>query len=265
MPFLPPNQQCQSTEGLSKQYTYTHTHTHKHTHTTILQLSGFYLVEPRWAGTRRNIHPLTSVVIVTHALSTSSICYDPWHPPCSIYVPDSLFPQSLSKFSLVYLLAWHPPLHTPYISSHSQCLLFTAHAHTIATCFAVVPRLCHLIRVSLSTLYLQLNDTHPSDHSHLCPLKWYLIFLSYRPGLTSMQHTTSHITAVQSLSHYQWHIYPGSPGQNPESCKWLCVCVRACMRASVHACVHACVCACVHACVYNALPCLALRVQYNTI
>jgi len=24
------------------------------------------------------------------------------------------FPQSLSKFSLVYLLAWHPPLHTPY-------------------------------------------------------------------------------------------------------------------------------------------------------
>ena len=38
-----------------------------------------------------------------------------WHPPCSIYVPDSLCPQSLSKFSLVYLLAWHPPFH----SSHS--------------------------------------------------------------------------------------------------------------------------------------------------
>jgi len=32
-------------------------------------------------------------------LSASSIYYDPWHPPCSIYVPDSLFPQSLSKCS----------------------------------------------------------------------------------------------------------------------------------------------------------------------
>jgi len=31
-----------------------------------------------------------------------------------------LVPQSLSKFSLVYLLAWHPPLHTPYISSPSE-------------------------------------------------------------------------------------------------------------------------------------------------
>ena len=30
------------------------------------------------------------------------------------------------KFSLVYLLAWHPPLHTPY----NHCLLFAAHAHT---------------------------------------------------------------------------------------------------------------------------------------
>jgi len=37
----------------------------------------------------------------------------------SIFNPHALqsFTQSLSKFSLVYLLAWHPPLHTPYISS----------------------------------------------------------------------------------------------------------------------------------------------------
>jgi len=51
-------------------------------------------------------------------------------------------------FSLVYLLAWHPPLHTPYISSPNYCLLFTAHANTVTTCFAVVPRLCPLILVS---------------------------------------------------------------------------------------------------------------------
>jgi len=39
---------------------------------------------------------------------------------------------------------------SPYISSPNQCLLFATHAHTIATCFAVVPRLCHLILISLS-------------------------------------------------------------------------------------------------------------------
>jgi len=60
--------------------------------------------------------------------------------------------STISKFSVVYLLAWHPPLHTPYISSPSCYLLFAAHAYTIATCFAVVPRLCHLILVCLSTL-----------------------------------------------------------------------------------------------------------------
>ena len=39
------------------------------------------------------------------------------------------------------------------------------------------------------------------DHSHLCPLKSHLIFLSYGPGLTSMQHTTSHTTAVHLARH----------------------------------------------------------------
>jgi len=124
---------------------------------TILQLSGFCPGKPGWAGTRRNIHPLTPIVVVSHPLSASFIYYDPWHPPCSIYVLDSLFAQSLSKFSFVYLLAWQIPLHTPDISSPNHCLLFTAHAHTIRTCFAVVPRLCHLILVSLSILYLEFH------------------------------------------------------------------------------------------------------------
>ena len=42
-----------------------------------------------------------------------------------------------------------PPLYTSYISSPNHCLLFTAYAHTITTCFAVVLRLCDLIPVSL--------------------------------------------------------------------------------------------------------------------
>ena len=96
----------------------------------------------------------------------------------SIYVSDSLFPQSLSKFSLVYLFTWHRPPHTLHISSRNHCLLFAAHAHTIATCFAIVPRLCHLILCSLSSLYFELyrelNATHPSNHSHLCKLKCHL-------------------------------------------------------------------------------------------
>jgi len=48
------------------------------------------------------------------------------------------YTQPLSMSSLVYLLVWSPPLHIPYISSLNQCLLFAAHVHTIATCFAVV-------------------------------------------------------------------------------------------------------------------------------
>jgi len=93
-----------------------------------------------------------------HSHQSSLICFlhlsDPWHNPCSIYEPDSISP--LSKFSLVYFLAWHPPLHTPYISSSSHCLRFAAHAYTIATCFAVIQKLYHLILVSLSTFYLEL-------------------------------------------------------------------------------------------------------------
>ena len=114
------------------------------TTTTILQLSGFCPGQPGWhTHTRRNIHPLTPIVVINHPLSTSSIYYDPWHPSSSICVPDSLFAQSLSKFSLVYLL---PGTLDPVIVLFLQHMLI----HTIATCFAVVPRLCHLILVSLS-------------------------------------------------------------------------------------------------------------------
>ena len=95
----------------------------------------------------------------------------------------AIFLHNLFPCPLVYLLVWSSPPHIPYISSLSQCLLFAAHAHTIATCFAVVSILYHLFLVFLSTPYLELcllptwnsvfylNITHPSDHSHLCSLK----------------------------------------------------------------------------------------------
>ena len=79
----------------------------------------------------------------------------PGHQSSSIYYDHSILPvqftclavfaQSLFKSSLLYLLVWHPPLHTPYVSSSNYFLLFTTPANAIATCFAVVLRLCHLI------------------------------------------------------------------------------------------------------------------------
>jgi len=88
-------------------------------------------------------------------------------PPCSIHVLDSLFAQPLSKSSLVYLLVWHPPLHTPHISSPNYCLLFAAHVHANTTWFAVVPRLCHLI--TLNTLLATLSCSF-TPHIHLTVL-----------------------------------------------------------------------------------------------
>ena len=105
-------------------------------------------------GARRNIHPLTPFLFIVHPLSTSSICYDPLHPLGSVYVLDSPLRQPLSRSSLVFLLALDPQLHTSCISSPSHHLLFAAHAHAIAVCSAVIPVLCHLYIVSLSTPYL---------------------------------------------------------------------------------------------------------------
>jgi len=52
---------------------------HAHTHTQpFLWLYGFGPGQPGWAGTRRNIHPLTPIVVISCTLSASSIYYDPW-------------------------------------------------------------------------------------------------------------------------------------------------------------------------------------------
>ena len=71
------------------------------THTTILCLCGFCPGQPGWAGTRRNILPLTAIVVISHSLSASSIYYDPWHPPCSIYMSGAW--KSFHNLSLSFL------------------------------------------------------------------------------------------------------------------------------------------------------------------
>jgi len=37
-----------------------------HIHTTVLRLCGFCPGQPGWAGTRRNIHPLTPIVVIKY-------------------------------------------------------------------------------------------------------------------------------------------------------------------------------------------------------
>ena len=59
----------------------------------------------------------------------------------------------------------HFILHT-YISSPNHYLLFATHAHTIATCFAVVPILHHLILVSLNH-FLGILSFSLMSHIHL--------------------------------------------------------------------------------------------------
>jgi len=132
-------------------------HTHNH-------FTAFWILSGTTRVSQYQKHsPTHTIVVISHSLSASSICYDLYHPPCSIYVPDSLFVQSLSKFSLVNLLAWH---------------------HFILHTFL------HLIIVFFS------------QHMPI-PSPRVFFFRSYGPGLTSVQHTTSHTTAVQCPSHFQ--------------------------------------------------------------
>ena len=99
--------------------------TSRQTHTTVLRLSGFCPGQPGRVGTRINIHPLTPIMVINHPLSACSIYYDPWPPPCLIYVFSSLFPQFPSKFSLVYFLDWHPALHITFL--HPIIVFFSQH------------------------------------------------------------------------------------------------------------------------------------------
>jgi len=113
------------------------------------------------------------------------------HTACSIYVPVSFFPHYPSKFSLVYLLAWHRPLHTPYISSPNLYLLFAAYAHTIATCFVVVSRFKIMSSnhsISLNPL-LETLSCSLTPHIHLTNLisaHWSATSFSFHMGQVSL-------------------------------------------------------------------------------
>jgi len=183
--------------------------------------SGFCPGQTRWAGIRRNIHPLTLIVVINHPLSASYIYYDPWHSLCSIYMPDSLFPQSLSKFSLVYLLAWHPPPH--------HCLLFAAHAHTVLHCI-VCQCFCSLLVTSV------LLRRWLGGRQDIRPVKNWVVgcWHGYLPGVRCRfaygpaDTTATHCVLLQEFQigfgfTFLVPAHPGSPGQNPYSRKTVVV------------------------------------------
>ena len=130
-----------------------HTHTHNH-FTALWNLSG----KTRVSRYQKKHSPTTLIVVINHPylLSPSTMIHGILY---SIYVLYSLSTISRQVF-------WHPTFHTPYISSRNHYLLFATHTHTMATCFAVVPRLCHLNLVSLSTLLGTLSCNF-TPHIHL--------------------------------------------------------------------------------------------------
>jgi len=127
-------------------------HTHAHTHTTVLWLYGFCQWQPEWAGTRRNIHPLLS-------WSLSLICF--------VHLLRSMAyslinPRAWLSFSTVSLQVFFGlPLGLAPSTSYSIHIFTQSLSFFCSTCpyhrncFTVVLRLCHLILVSLSTLYLE--------------------------------------------------------------------------------------------------------------
>jgi len=118
----------------------------------------------------------------------------------------SVFLHNPSPSFLLYT-SWPGTLqfifHTP-----NHCFLFTTHAHTIATCFALVPPLCHLILVSTWNCILWLKTTHPSDHSHQLPAEVppHFLFLQARSHFHATYYF-AHNCCTISLSLSMMYLY----------------------------------------------------------
>ena len=117
---------------------------------------------------------------------------------------------------LVYLLVWSPPPHIPYISSPNQCLLFAAHVHTIATCFAVVSILYHLLYYQLDHMQIICTSLQTDNHTSTSPLTSSLQN-SYNPRDSSPQYISWHKhTPTDKIHHHHQNsftaLFPGPPG-----------------------------------------------------
>jgi len=81
----------------------------------------------------------------------------------------------------------------------NHCLLFTAYAHNIVTCFTVVPKFCHLILVSLSTTDLELYLV-AQRHASISPISSLLTEVPpHFPFLRASSHFHATLLCTQLL------------------------------------------------------------------
>ena len=181
-----------------------------HTHTTaLLWLSGFCPGLPRWSDTRRNIQ-LTPILIINHPLSASSIYCNPWHPPCSVYVPDNLFCTiSLQVF-------FGLPLGLAPSTSYSIHFFFFSQHMPIPSQLAVLPKLYHLILVPLSTPFLQARSHFHATYcfTHNCctiSLSLSMIDISLLVSIGTICLHLFHPMRLHSTCHLNNKTYPLTP------------------------------------------------------
>jgi len=191
----------------------THTPTPTHTQPFYSSLD-FVRDNPGELVPEETFHQLTAVMVISHPLSASSIYYDPWHPPCSIYVPDSLFPQSPSFLWLPLGLAPSTSYSTHFFtqSLSSFCSTWPYH-HNLFCCSTEI--MSSNASLSLNPLLGTLSCSF-MPHIHLTILisaHWYA---PHFPFLLARSHF--HATAVQSPSHCQWYILIG---KRWVSCIWI--------------------------------------------
>jgi len=181
---------------------------------------------PGQDGSRRNIYSLTyldhhlTFISFFHLLRSMASSLSHLHGGQSFL--HNLSPSPL--WSTSWYVVWSPRPHTPYIYLPNQCLLFATYAHTIAVCFAVVPRLYYLFLVFLSTPYLEICLL-PKHYTSSWPFSSLLTevpphfpFSQARSHFHVAYCCTSHTTAVQPPSPNQWSflrpLFPASHMQH---------------------------------------------------
>jgi len=119
------SRQCTDTsDWLQVKVHFAHTHTHTHTHTRFMTLVIFSRkTRASWAGIRRNIHlSWSSVTLVCFLCILQSIASSLFN----LHAWQSF--STICKFSLVYLSAWHPPLHAVlHTFLHPMIIFFLQH------------------------------------------------------------------------------------------------------------------------------------------
>jgi len=167
--------------------------THTHTHTTVLQLYGFCPGQPGWAGNRRNIQPLTPIMVINHPYLL--------HPRTMIHGILPVQSTCLQSFSTIFLQVFFGlPLGLTPSTSYS--------IHFFTQSLSSFRNICpyHRSMFRCSTEIMSCNPSlslNPllgilscsfTPHIHLTILIsacWSAtsFFLSYGPGLTSMKNT----------------------------------------------------------------------------